>query len=460
MTNATPAAGTPAADPYPRWETAGRLVRPARPAHARTRAPRVSGKGTDATAQLLRCFPRWTRALEQLTSRALERLAANEPVDPNDPDGWRSRDAHAQAILHRHGGEAQRHAPDLGSDRGTDRRPGAGRPRRRPRLGHGHPPRPARRAAGARARHAAGRPRGPGSGRIGSTSGACSPTARARRPPGRRPVALGARQPQPVRRRRPALLADRIGHLVGARRRAARPGRQRRPAGRRVRRAGEGARRVAADAGALARHDPADRRARRPARARPALRRRADRQPRRRCSSGSTSTRSTPGRRNAWTPRASSRRSSPASSDRRSARGCRATSATGGAGSPSAAAPTRAPAAPAAPSSSCGCSRSRRAGSASGGSGRRRARSSTRHPSAAMDLGEAVQTAVDARAAAAALDRGRRPAEGHRPGRADEGPAGDAHDHHLRRRVGHAPGGWSPSRRSASCARSSAPRRR
>ena len=58
---------------------------------------------TDATGQLLRCFPRWSRALEQLTSLALERLADNEPLDPNEPDVWRSRDAHAQAVLHRHG---------------------------------------------------------------------------------------------------------------------------------------------------------------------------------------------------------------------------------------------------------------------------------------------------------------------------------------------------------------------
>ena len=58
---------------------------------------------TDATAQLLRCFPRWSRALEQLTSLALERLAGNEPLDPNEQDVWRSRDAHAQAVLHRHG---------------------------------------------------------------------------------------------------------------------------------------------------------------------------------------------------------------------------------------------------------------------------------------------------------------------------------------------------------------------
>ena len=53
--------------------------------------------------QLLHCFTTWTRALEQLTFRALGRLAANEPVDPNGPDAWRSRDAHAHAVLHRHG---------------------------------------------------------------------------------------------------------------------------------------------------------------------------------------------------------------------------------------------------------------------------------------------------------------------------------------------------------------------
>ena len=60
-------------------------------------------RGTDATAQMLRCFPRWGRALEHLTARALERLARNEPVDPNDPDAWRSCDAHAQAVLQGHG---------------------------------------------------------------------------------------------------------------------------------------------------------------------------------------------------------------------------------------------------------------------------------------------------------------------------------------------------------------------
>ena len=103
MTNATPAAGTPAADPYLRWETLGGWS--AQPDQRTLERERLESraKGTDATSQLLRCFPSWTRALEQLTSRTLERLAANEPVDPNDPDGWRNRDAHAQAVLHRHG---------------------------------------------------------------------------------------------------------------------------------------------------------------------------------------------------------------------------------------------------------------------------------------------------------------------------------------------------------------------
>ena len=57
---------------------------------------------TAAAAQLRRCFPRWARMLEQLTPQALTRLAENQPIDPNDPDTWRSRDAHAEAVLRRH----------------------------------------------------------------------------------------------------------------------------------------------------------------------------------------------------------------------------------------------------------------------------------------------------------------------------------------------------------------------
>ena len=103
MTNPTTAAGTPAADPYLRWETVGGWSAQADQRTLERERLESRAKGTDATLQLLRCFPSWTRALEQLTLRTLERLAANEPVDPNDPDGWRNRDAHAQAVLHRHG---------------------------------------------------------------------------------------------------------------------------------------------------------------------------------------------------------------------------------------------------------------------------------------------------------------------------------------------------------------------
>src|SRR3954454_1253017 len=60
-------------------------------------------RATDAGRQLMRCFPRWLTALDQLRWTALVRLAHGEPVDPNDPDAWSSRDQHAHAILRRHG---------------------------------------------------------------------------------------------------------------------------------------------------------------------------------------------------------------------------------------------------------------------------------------------------------------------------------------------------------------------
>jgi len=63
----------------------------------------ADARGTDAARQLQRCFPRWARAFEHLSQRALIRLRANEPVDVNDPDMWASREAHAQAVLRRHG---------------------------------------------------------------------------------------------------------------------------------------------------------------------------------------------------------------------------------------------------------------------------------------------------------------------------------------------------------------------
>jgi Helicase conserved C-terminal domain len=105
MANTIPAAGMPAATTYPRWR-ATRGGGWAAPSDGRTlerERLETRARVTDATGQLLRCFPRWSRALEQLTTLALERLADNDPLDPNDPDVWRSRDAHAQAVLHRHG---------------------------------------------------------------------------------------------------------------------------------------------------------------------------------------------------------------------------------------------------------------------------------------------------------------------------------------------------------------------
>ena len=206
MTNPTPAAGIPAADPYPRCgRPGGGWSAPPDQRTLERERLETRARGTDATGQLLRCFPRWSRALEQLTSRALERLAANEPVDPNDPDVWRSRDAHAQAVLHRHGkgklsatrltsaaitalidGQAAADR-DAGLDWSTVTVPAsaldeplrrahataAGRPRRSD--GVGVSPRPAARAR---------------------------PPARARRRSRGRPVAVGARPPRPVRRRR------------------------------------------------------------------------------------------------------------------------------------------------------------------------------------------------------------------------------------------------------------------
>ena len=102
MTNAIPAAGMPAATTYPRSRAGGWAAPPDDRTLERERLE-TRARVTDAAGQLLRCFPRWSRALEQLTSLALGRLAGNEPLDPNDPDVWRSRDAHGQAVLHRHG---------------------------------------------------------------------------------------------------------------------------------------------------------------------------------------------------------------------------------------------------------------------------------------------------------------------------------------------------------------------
>ncbi|MGA2015298.1 MAG: hypothetical protein ABSH51_32895, partial [Solirubrobacteraceae bacterium] len=60
-------------------------------------------RGSDAARQLQRCFPHWAMAFEHLSPRALRQLAANQPVDPNDRDAWRTADEHAQGVLRRHG---------------------------------------------------------------------------------------------------------------------------------------------------------------------------------------------------------------------------------------------------------------------------------------------------------------------------------------------------------------------
>ena len=105
MANSSPAAGVPAVDTYARWRSSGGdgWLSPSDPRTLERERLEHRARDTDATRQLVRCFPGWSRALEQLTAQALGRLAANEPVDPNDRDAWRSRDAHAQAVLRRHG---------------------------------------------------------------------------------------------------------------------------------------------------------------------------------------------------------------------------------------------------------------------------------------------------------------------------------------------------------------------
>ena len=71
--------------------------------HFERAALAAQARDTDAARQLQRCFPRWAKALEHLSWRALRELAANRPVDPNDPDAWRTRDEAALGVLRRHG---------------------------------------------------------------------------------------------------------------------------------------------------------------------------------------------------------------------------------------------------------------------------------------------------------------------------------------------------------------------
>lgn len=58
---------------------------------------------SDSYAQFVRCFPTWRTVLRWVHSGAQRRMAAGEPVDPNDPSTWLGLEAHAQAVLRRHG---------------------------------------------------------------------------------------------------------------------------------------------------------------------------------------------------------------------------------------------------------------------------------------------------------------------------------------------------------------------
>ena len=292
------------------------------------------------------------RALEQLTSQALA-AARSERADRSQ----RSRRV-AQPRRARPGGaapprrrrQASADAADVSGDRRTDRRPGAGRPRRRPRLDQGRPFRAARSTSRCKRAHG----RLPIALEDPARLGVLTSTSAARSRADSDSTIAGPTTSRAGCSRTPTqfepadLRCWRIGSdsWLVARRRAARPSRQRssgRSACSSCRRS-KVERRLAAGAGARARHDPADRRARRPARARPAARRR--------CRSAAATELlerinvHTLARRAARMPglrRAARAGALAPAADRRSARACRATSATGGAGSPCTAAPTRAP---------------------------------------------------------------------------------------------------------------------
>ena len=154
----------------------------------------------------------------------MRRLADNQPVDPNDPDAWRSRDEHAHAVLRRHGlttlnagrltmaavgalidGQA-RADRDAGLDWTTVTVPAA---RLDERLRRAHARLPIALDDPAVYAHRDDQRR------------ALADRLAVGRRAGRRPVALGARPPRRVRPQRPALLADRLADMAGARRRAA-----------------------------------------------------------------------------------------------------------------------------------------------------------------------------------------------------------------------------------------------
>jgi hypothetical protein len=100
MDTATPAANTPSGGQgtllSSRWLEPGGRWREREASVARVRE-------TPAAVRFGKLFPRWRGALEHLSSRALSLLEWGEPVDPNDPDCWADRLAHAESVLRRHG---------------------------------------------------------------------------------------------------------------------------------------------------------------------------------------------------------------------------------------------------------------------------------------------------------------------------------------------------------------------
>ena len=159
---------------------------------------------TDAAERLRRCCPSAVPLLEQLSWRALTRLAANQPVDPNRPRQLaQPRRARADRAAPPRHHRPRQHQVDDGGCAASDRRPGARRPRGR--AGLDPPRRPAGaapRSPAARPRPAADRPRRPGHLRLPrrSAPGTRRP-ARRRGRTGRRPLTLVARPSRRLRGR-------------------------------------------------------------------------------------------------------------------------------------------------------------------------------------------------------------------------------------------------------------------
>jgi hypothetical protein len=105
MPNTPDIAGAPARTDSAAREGGGPVGWLARPKRRTLERDRLEARArdTDAGRQLQRCSPAWRRLPERLTWQALLRLSRNEPIEPNDPDVWQSRDVHAEFVLRRHG---------------------------------------------------------------------------------------------------------------------------------------------------------------------------------------------------------------------------------------------------------------------------------------------------------------------------------------------------------------------